>query len=239
MTTQYVIRRVDFEYNDEYFQTDSACLGDLTQIYDNADEAEAACRKLVVEALSEHALEIYDFGYGEANPAAYAAVEALVLAKTGQPYDKDDGIPPLDEDGLFEFAQLTGIVHYRVMAFDHTQKLYVIWIHEQQDYFRAYDTDAIVSGNHANFIEYDEQSWYFLDQLPTCFKGTLEQLSDAPQLLQQVLSQHQGIHYDSAKAELQIKAQHVGLQVIQEINALLKQPLFEVQAKTLREFQAL
>lgn len=58
-------------------------------------------KNLIIDELQNIDLESYDFGYGEADEEAYEAVEALVLEKTGQAYDKDDGIPKLEPDGIY------------------------------------------------------------------------------------------------------------------------------------------
>mgnify|MGYP003606378843 CR=1 FL=1 len=50
MAIQYVIRRFEFAYNDEYYLANEGNLGSVDSIYDNLDEAESALKKLNAEA---------------------------------------------------------------------------------------------------------------------------------------------------------------------------------------------
>lgn len=234
-----MIRRVDFGYNDEYYVTYDQHLGDIEQVYTDKTQAEIAYKALVVQALQDNDLEAYSFGYGEAPEKSYEAVEALVLEKTGEEYDKDDGIPELDEDGLFQFAQLTGILHYQLIEIDENEQFYVIWLPQSESYFTDYDTGNIFSGNTENFIADHDEDWYFLQEISTTLAGSLEDLSDAPQLLQAVIDKSAGLNYAADKLTLEIDGNMAGYTAITELNALLKQPLFEIQAKSLEEFQTL
>lgn len=238
MTTKYVIRRIDFSYNDEYYQTGYQHAGEIKAIYDNHEEATQAYKKLVVEALQDNDLEMYTFGYGELPTEVYEAVEAFVLEKTGEEYDKDDGLPDLNEEDLFHFAQLTGIVHYQLFELDDSQKLYVIWLTQDQAYYTDYEMGNIVYGQSENFMSDDELNWHFLDTIKTNLHGSLEELSDAPSLLEQVIKTHAGLNYDAHTATLKMDSL-ANYDAIAQLNALLKAPLFEIQAKTLEEFQAL
>ena len=237
MTKKYMIRNVDFGYNDEYYTSYDARLGKIQQVYNDKTEAEQHYKALVVDALKNADLESYSFGYGEANEDTYLAVEALVLEKTGEEYDKDDGIPKLDDDALFEFAQLTGIVHYQLLEIDADEKFYVIWLTQEEEYFSDYDTGSLVSGNNINFMADYEHGWHFLDQVSLNLSGSLADLSDAPHLLKTLLEQQNGIEYVDAEQSLKIDANRAGYDAVEQLNALLKQPLFEVQEKTLAQLQ--
>lgn len=239
MSIQYVIRRIDFSYSDEYYQTNFPILGGVYQIYDDKQTAEEALKQLVVQEVENIDLESYDFGYGYADEAAYEAVEAFVLEKTGEEYDKDDGIPELDADALFEFAKLTGIVHYQLMEIDSEQKSYVVWLNQEQEYLSNYDTGALSFGESPLFLADDGMNWHFLDQVSVTLKGSLADLSDAPTLVQQVLERYNGLSYDAEQQTLTIQGNHAGYDAVAELNQLLKQPLFEIQEKTVSELQAL
>ena len=78
MSSKFVIRRVDFGYNDEYFQTHYAHQGAIQQIYADKAEAEQAYKNLIIDELQNIDLESYDFGYGEADEEAIC--EALYVA---------------------------------------------------------------------------------------------------------------------------------------------------------------
>jgi hypothetical protein len=239
MTKKYVIREIDFGYNDEYYTSYDAHLGKIQHIYDDKTQAEIHHKALVVEALKNADLESYSFGYGDADEDTYLAVEALVLEKTGEKYDKDDGIPKLDDDALFEFATLTGITLYQLLEIDEDEKFYVIWLPQAESYFTDYDTGNIFTGHSADFIRSHDDDWYFLQEISTRLSGSLDDLSDAPQLLKVVIEKNSGLNYSNTEHYLEIDANHAGYDAISEINALLKQPLFEIQAKNLAEFQAI
>lgn len=64
------------------------------------------------------------------------------------------------------------------------------------------------------------------------FKGTLEELTDAPLLLNQLIEQDPNLNYDSQKHLLEIKPDE---QTLNSVNALLKNPLYEIHYLTIQE----
>lgn len=238
-THQYIIRHVDFAYNDEYFQTAFKSLGHIQSLFDDRAAAEAAYKNLVVAALKEEDLSNYDFGYGEASEEVYSAVEAFLLEKTGQEYQVGDDLPDLSDDDLFQFAQLTGIVPYQLIEVESNQRFYVAWLNQEQSYLSSYESGSLIYGNTPDFIESSEFDWYFLDQISTDLTGTLAELSEAPEILKQVIHHATGITYLEQEQRLSIEGHRASYAKICEINALLKEPLFEIQEKNLSELQAL
>lgn len=230
-----MIRRVDFMYNDEYYQTNYAALGAIHAIYENKAEAEQVLQELVIEELQNNDLENYSFGYGEADEAVYEAVEAFVLEKTGEEYDKDDGIPNLEDADLFEFAKLTGIMAYQLIEVDDQQKNYVIWLPHSNEYLTHYGTGSLMFDSNRDFMQDHDENWYFFQQLPDRLSGSLADLSDSPEILKQIIAIISGIEYSEDQQVLTINSNQAGYSSLSSISALLKTPLFEIQEKNLDE----
>jgi len=126
-----------------------------------------------------------------------------------------------------------------LLEVDDAQKNYVIWLNQQDEYMTDYDTGSILYGHQENFIAQHQFDWHFLDYVSVSLQGHLADLSDAPSLLEQVIQKNNGLHYDAEKQNLSIEGSHAGYDAVAELNALLKQPLFEIQEKSLDELHAL
>lgn len=138
MTIKYIIRHNDFAYNDEWFQTGSPEAGRIHTIYEDKAEAGYAFKKLIVEALyADDDLNNYDIGNGYASEETYEKLEQFVLEKTGEEFEIDDEIPEMELGDAFEFAQLSGVLHYQLIEIDEQKPIYILWSNEEQDYLRS------------------------------------------------------------------------------------------------------
>lgn len=240
---KYVIRSNDFGYNDEWHQTDWVTQGSIHTIYNDRDEAEQAYKHLVVDTFYNiEGIGQYSVGNGDLSDTEYQALDDFLLEKTGHDFEyfaDEDAFPSLDLDDAFKLAQLSGILHYQLIEVDATQPNYVIWLNQDEAYFGHYDTDAIVFGSHEDFIETNESNWYFLQRISTTLNGTLSELSDSPEILENFLKTAIGINYSTEKSHLEINGHSSNYQTIKALNALLKQPLFEIRQVTLEEIAQL
>lgn len=240
---KYVIRHNDFAYNDEWYQTDWITQGSIHTIYSDKNEAEQAYKQLIVEALyNVEGIGQYSIGNGDLSDTEYQALDDFLLEKTGHNFEyfaDDDVFPALNLDDAFKLAQLSGIVHYQLLEIDDSKPNYVIWLNNEQSYFSNYDSGAIVSGNYEDFIQYDTCDWHFFDQISTTLKGTLSELSDSPEILEKLLEDAKGIQYSVENQTLDINGNHSNYDTLKALNALLKQPIFEIRQVTLEELAQL
>lgn len=236
---KYVIRHNEFAYNDEWFLTDDATAGRITAVYTDKAEAEQAYKTLIVDALyNEYELSQYDIGNGEADDETYEKIEAFVLEKTGKPFDSET-LPEMSEDDAFEFARLSGILCYQLIEFDDSKPHYALWINAEESYMDHYDTGSILFDHDPDFIEDSDCDWYFLSRIEQTLQGSLADLSDSPEILQAFLQNAAGVRFDAQQQALVINGNGSNYQTTKALNALLKQPLFEIHSLTLEQIQAL
>lgn len=236
---KYVIRHNNFAYNDEWFLTNDATAGQITAVYTDKAEAEKAYKTLIVDALyNEYELSQYDIGNGEADNETYEKIEAFILEKTGKAFDNEI-LPEMSEDDAFEFAKLSGILCYQLIEFDDSKPQYAIWINAEESYMDHYDTGSVLFDSNPDFIESSDCDWYFLSRIEQTLQGNLADLSDSPEILQAFLQNAAGISFDSRQQALVINGSDSNYQTIKALNALLKQPLFELHSLTLEQIQAL
>ena len=236
---KYVIRHNEFAYNDEWFLTDDATAGRITAVYTDKAEAEQAYKTLIVDALyNEYELSQYDIGNGEADDETYEKIEAFVLEKTGKPFDSET-LPEMSEDDAFEFARLSGILCYQLIEFDDSKPHYALWINAEESYMDHYDTGSILFDHDPDFIEDSDCDWYFLSRIEQTLQGSLADLSDSPEILQAFLQNAAGVSFDAQQQALVINGNGSNYQTTKALNALLKQPLFEIHSLTLEQIQAL
>lgn len=236
---KYVIRHNNFAYNDEWFLTDDATAGRITAVYTDKAEAEQAYKTLIVDALyNEYELSQYDIGNGEADDETYEKIEAFILEKTGKPFDSET-LPEMSEDDAFEFARLSSILCYQLIEFDDSKPHYALWINAEESYMDHYDTGSILFDHDPDFIEDSDCDWYFLSRIEQTLQGNLADLSDSPEILQAFLQNAAGISFDAQQQALAINGNGSNYQTIKALNALLKQPLFEIHSLTLEQIQAL
>lgn len=240
---KYVIRHNNFAYNDEWLQSDQATLGNIHASYDDKATAEQAWRDGVVEAL--RSAELYNYGLfcGDAADGQLEALDAFVLQACGEPLlidgDVEEFLPEaLNDADVFEFAQRSGIMPFQLVEFDVTQPVYAIWFHDDQDYLRNYDDSSLLFGSYEDFLEHDDSEWIFSSKFDEPLKGSLAELSDSPQLLETLLHSALGATYDAEQRALVLEGHSIGYKNIKAINALLKQPIFEIRPLTFEQIQA-
>lgn len=236
---KYVIRYNNFAYNDEWFLTDDATAGRITAVYTDKAEAEQAYKSLIVDALYNEAdLSQYDIGNGEAADETYEKLDAFLLEKTGKAFDVET-LPEMSADDAFEFAKLSGILCYQLIEFDDSKPQYAIWINAEESYMDHYDTGSTLFDSNPDFIEGSDCDWYFLSRMDQTLQGSLADLSDSPEILQVFLKNTSGISFDAQKQTLVINGNGSDYQTIKALNALLKQPLFELHTLSLEQIQEL
>ena len=238
---KYVIRHNDFAYNDEWYITDEASLGAIKATYDNKLEAEEAYKKLVVHALyNDQELSQYDIGNGYASDELYAKIESFILEKTGEEFDNEE-LPEMTDDDAFEFAKLSGILCYQLIEVDDSKPNYAIWMLQSEEYLRGDYSSGFFNSQDDSFsdIDWQQEMHQFEDEFDeNIVNQPFATLSDSPELLKSFIQSVEAITSDEQSIT---SIDYEGLSFIQlkALNALLKEPLFEIRALTLEQIQAL
>ena len=185
-------------------------------------------------------LELYDYDIfgGYETDELSQTMEKFILEKTGQEFDEIT-LPEMNEQDAFEFAQLSGLLRYQLLELDETRPNFVIWLPTEQRYFSDFHTGDIIFASVKNFVEGHKSEWYFLKQLNISLQGSLAELSDSPELLNHFIQNQQGILYNETDLSLTIDADIAGYNTLSGLNALLKQPLFEIKQASLEELKNL
>lgn len=238
MTIKYIIRHNDFAYNDEWFQTVFPEAGRIHTIYEDKAEAEYAFKKLIVEALyADDDLNNYDIGNGYASEETYEKLEQFVLEKTGEEFEIDDEIPEMELDDAFEFAQLSGVLHYQLIEIDEQKPIYILWSNEEQDYLRS-ENYNIFDSTDENFNTVDDFELYIFenDFNEHVFDQSLEKISESPEILKSLILGIPALVYaEDRNCILNIDWEDISFSQLKAINALLKNPIFEIRQVTLEQ----
>ena len=229
---QYIIRHNDFAYNDEWFQTGSPEAGRIHTIYDDKAEAELAFKELIVEALyAEEELSNYDIGNGYASDETYEKLEKFIKEKTGEDFEIDDELPELSLDDAFQFAQISGVMHYQLLEIDSQKPIYILWSNQEQDYLRSENYNVFDSIDE-NFSTLDDFELYIFenDFNEQVFDQALENISESPEILKNLILGIPAVVYaEDRHSIVNIDWEDISFSQLKSINALLKQPIFEVQ----------
>ncbi|NTV64689.1 MAG: hypothetical protein HGA65_14320 [Oscillochloris sp.] len=245
MTQQvYVIRQVAYRYSDEFFYVHT--LGGIHAVYTDYD---AALRDL--HALECAAFRHADFstleafspcGDGRSHHQRRAALDRYLQEQCGTSFFiRDDGHLYADDDAylpagitdaqIMQIREITGVTFYELGAFESAVVFYGLWLTREG---RFYQVDAGTLGAADYFFNTYDQALAAANTLladalwGTVLHGTVEELSEQPALLRSLLAQHQTLTYDPALPGLTLRhLAHDGALLM--LNALLRQPLFEVR----------
>lgn len=241
MAIQYVIRSFEFAYNDEYYLTEGT-LGSIDSTYDHLSEAQAALKKLNAQALRagiDSDLCNYQ-PFCEDPDDLIEQLNQFCIARCDQPFDLNNFPDELSDDDVCEIAKITGLEAYRLITVDTEQTYYAIWMNvphpftQELHYLCDYGGTVFYSNNLESMLRKSDVKYALLDLFPESFNGSLEELSDSPQLLQSLIDQNPyGFTYQSSK--LTTNNRYVGVEKLMALNALLKNPVCEIRELTFEQ----
>jgi hypothetical protein len=247
---KYMIRSNDFGYNDEWYITDYATLGVIKAIYNNHTEAEKTYKELVTKALYDYDLCNFDIFNGYAPDDLYEKINNFILEKTGKEFNGEN-LPEMNEEDAFEFAKLSGLLHYQLIKIDDSKPFNVILFSETNKYLYAETaTNSIIlttqTDNPLFDFNFEEEYWRertitnFFGELPPTLTGSLADLSDSPTLFQELITSLDLVYIELTQ-ELRIDSLFYENQFdpLRSLNALLKQSLFEIRKITIEELAQL
>ena len=238
----YVIREKYFGYNDETFYVAG---NRIANVFDNKQQAELAYKKLEIDGAREFALYEVESLF-DADEALLQQLDDFVYSRCGEHIceagDISDDVLPvsLSDDDTFEFIQLAGMQKFQLVEFENQVKFYGLWSVKKQRWVEEHDecfAGLIYSENLDAFKSKVEHIFADYDYSAIELKGSLEELSAQPILLQAMISAQSGLSYDEAKQTLVIDAWQD--EALYAVNSLLKQPLFEIKEIGLEEIQTI
>ena len=238
----YVIREKYFGYNDETFYVAG---NRIANVFDNKQQAELAYKKLEIDGARDFALYEVESLF-DADEALLQQLDDFVYSRCGEHIceagDISDDVLPvsLSDDDTFEFIQLAGMQKFQLVEFENQVKFYGLWSVKKQRWVEEHDecfAGLIYSENLDAFKSKVEHIFADYDYSAIELKGSLEELSAQPILLQAMISTQSGLSYDEAKQTLVIDAWQD--EALYAVNSLLKQPLFEIKEIGLEEIQTI
>ena len=240
--TTYVIREKYFGYNDEVFYVAG---NRIANVFEDKQQAEAAYKKLEIDGARDFALYEVESLF-DADEALLQQLDDFVYSRCGEHIceagDISDDVLPvsLSDDDTFEFIQLAGMQKFQLVEFENQVKFYGLWSVKKQRWVEEHDecfAGLIYSENLDAFKSKVEHIFADYDYSAIELKGSLEELSAQPILLQAMISAQSGLSYDEAKQTLVIDAWQD--EALYAVNSLLKQPLFEIKEIGLEEIQTI
>ena len=259
----YVIRKIAYGFDDE--QHYERAVGAITDTFD--DERAAYQRLTELETARFRDFDPVDyeqFGhYGRYHPhnqAERKALDAFLKAEFGESFLGIDertnqyhvkkrffeiaNAANITDAQIMKFREIIGLRFHVLHAFEEEARFYALWLPHRDEFYRvtyvrednaiyfynSYD-EALAATKEGEFIGvFDDFN------LP----GRPEDLSEQPVLLTALINTTNCLHYNDAKAQLELRpvwkndmteqAEHLA-----SLNALLKQPLFEIRDFSLED----
>ncbi|MCH7311280.1 hypothetical protein [Acinetobacter sp. ANC 4805] len=239
--TNYVIREKSFGYNDEVFYV----IGHrMSNVFDNKKQAEAVYKQLEIKAARNFFLYEVESLF-DADEALLKKLDDFVFSRCGEHIYQEGGISRetlpegLNDEDTFEFIQLANMQSYQLIHFDQDIKFYGLWSVKKQAWVEEHD--EFFAG-----LAYADQPEQLKTNVRTIFadydyddielKGSFEDLSEQPVLLQALIKNNKALKYNNKSQTLTI-LQGWEEEGLYAVNSLLKQPLFEIKVIGLDEIQ--
>lgn len=235
----YVIRAKCFGYNDEVFYVAG---NRIANVFSDKAQAEATYRQLEINSARDFGLYEVESLF-DADEATLQALDAFVFERCGEHIYEDGEISDaplpdeLSDDDTFEFIQRADMQAFQLVHFETEPKFHALWINKTQDYLKIHDEcfSTLAYAETAEGLNDDVEIIFYEYESPLVLTGALEQLSETPVLLQAAIDTHKkNAKYNASKQELTIKHD---TDTLLSINALLKEPLFEIRQLSIEEIQ--
>ncbi len=236
--TQYVLRAYHFGYNDENFYV---CGASINDVYTDRAEAEAEYRRLQLEYLRSIDLGEHEkFFNGE---EAYIRKMATfiedrtghsIIAEQGWVDMGTDAHAEMSDDDLFEFGEAGELHAYKLIEYEDEPTFYALWDPRRGEYFKEFDEgyEGLLYGAS------EEELMRMLDERQGSIawfewegQGTLDELTDNPELLRKLIESNYSIEYNEDAGILSFE--DVNAREANALNELMKTPIFEVRELSL------
>lgn len=251
----YVIRKVAYEYSDEYHF--SVGFRGIKSIYQDENEAKEQLKVLECKAFRKWDLgDIEQFSGCNQDFENQRKSLNKYLEKTlgkslfceseyGDIYIESETFLPeeITDEQIMQIRQISGVRFYELAEFEEDIAFYAMWLNRENRFCTQRD---IKEPNHLPyfpdvccfFTTYEEA----LEGLGDVFnnfefllEGKLEELSQQPSMLKSLIRQSQSLTYNAEKNILEVKCFYYFLDEFTSLNALLKDPIFEIKSIPLAE----
>lgn len=241
--TTYVIREKYFGYNDEVFYASG---NRIASIFEQKEKAEATYKQLEINGARDFPLYEVESLF-DADETLLKKLDDFVFSRSGDHIYKDgevsrDTLPEnLSDEDTFEFIQLANMQKFQLVQFECEAKFYALWSVKQQKWVEEHDEffaglayadqpEQLKTNVRSIFADYD------YDDIE--LKGSFEDLSEQPVLLQALIKNNKALKYNN-KSQTLIIMQGWEEEGLYAVNPLLKQPLFEIKEISLDEIQTI
>jgi hypothetical protein len=237
----YVIREKYFGYNDEVFYVAG---NRIANVFEDKQQAEAVYKQLEINGARDFALYEVESLF-DADETLLKKLDDFVFSRSGDHIYQDgevsrDTLPEsLSDEDTFEFIQLANMQKFQLVQFEHEAKFYALWSVKQQKWVEEHD-EFFAS------LAYADQPEQLKTNVRTIFadydygdielKGSFEDLSEQPVLLQALIKNNKALKYNNKSQTLTI-LQGWEEEGLYAVNPLLKQPLFEIKEIEIEEIQ--
>lgn len=244
--TIFVIRKNSFFYGDDYNHYEGSR---IISYFTNRADAEVEQKRLEIEQArfatlwNEYTLWNNQYAFEpeltflkELDAFVYACCQRHILHGKELVIELPEA---LQDDDVFEFVQRAGMQKYDIFEFIDVDEVvfYAIWVSREQNWL-------IKNKETGEYLIYEQsieklfeslQDGYFVSfsENDFIYQGTLEDISETPTLLKNVLENLQWIKYDEIQQCLIIKS-YDGSAIL-KLNPLLKSPIFEVKTLSLTQ----
>lgn len=185
----YVIRRIAYEYNDQFMEIQNG--GDIDTTFDNYEEAHSAWRAKEIAAFRNALLTHFApiASWDETGEIYRQQLFAYMNFDAEKNRKKGLKIPKIASDEqVWEIRRLSGIRFYTLTEFSGNPEFYVI-----RTFKPFFDEDELVNWNDTPILynTYEEAMHDVTNQLMYFnLKGTPEELSDMPDIFRQLIDSH-------------------------------------------------
>lgn len=221
----YVIRNLGFEYNDEYYETvlqdNDKYLGHIWALFKDKKNALQEWKRLEYEF--SHKMNFLNIiGYED----SYSRLKQFGLVLDNHLKDK---IRLMNQDQLFDFIHKIDCHVFIMYEYPIDLKVKALFKFKDNTYHSAKNTI-----DHYKGYGYISNSFLLVNEhiQTIIIKGTLETLSETPLLLSQLISNTPNLKYNQESQSLQISPDE---KTLNSVNALLKNPLYEIRYLTIQE----
>ncbi|MGK7933603.1 MAG: hypothetical protein AB4041_19525 [Microcystaceae cyanobacterium] len=230
----YVIKNYQFGYNDEYFYV---CGSNIHSTFTNLEEAQKNYRQLEVKAArSMNYLDEFESIF-DGSEEFVKKITDFIFEKTGEPFDLYDRVDlpsALSDEDVFTLVEMANIHSYQLLIFEDEPKFYALWLPQANQYYiesDEYSSSLVYYPSQDELLGSLEYLTY--DWQKQKIQGELNELSETPLLLEQLINTNKSIKYDSNQKNLTIHSSKVTPYI--ELNALLKHPFYEIRELNLQE----
>lgn len=240
--TTYVIRENCFFYGDDY---DYLKGSKIVATFEDKAQVEATYKALEIEAAKSIMLchqeslfcaerdflkELDDFVLSCCNQ--HIVIDGRVALELPQNMQDDD---------IFEFVKRAKIEKYDIFEFEDEAKFLAIWVNISQQWlcFLQETGDYLIYGHCMNDLMTHTyaggDSWTQDDQAYIEYHGNLEDLTDSPTLVRQILADIQPFWAEYNESQQKLRIRNTIMSWVFSLNSLLKQPIFTIKEISLAE----